>query len=355
MTRTSSRRATWLAASIVITLGLTACGAESADTSGTPAATGGEPLEITLASQPNEAGFTVWLAERLGYFADNGLKTEIMYGANGAALLGAGAAGDWQAGWIGSPPAITGYESFGLISVGTMMREDKNLKLVMRTEDLADSSPAEILTNMKIGTTSNSTWAQVLYGCAEHFGVDPADMEIVPLDPPAVRQALQAGEVQAGTTDSSGDFSLLNESDEFEVVCDGETAGISIIDPYIVTSAFLEEHPDAAAAYVEAVYRANEFIREDLDAALDHMLEYYEDAGIDGTRETAEFSMGFRDFLTLDEALEQMRDGTSEETLTATAQFFVDGGAYDEVPDLASNFETGLTVIEAAAELRASR
>lgn len=350
------KSAAGLTAGMALALAISACGSSVPEATVPGSDNGGAaPVEITLASQPNEGGFTLWLAQELGYFAENGLETDIIYAANGAALLGSGAAGDWQAGWIGSPPAITGYESFGLVSVGTMMREDRNLKLVMRAADLEERTAAEILSEEEIGTTTNSTWAQVLYACADHFGVDPTEMEIVPLDPPAVRQALQAEEVAAGTTDSSGDYPLLNETDDYEVVCDGEIAGVSIIDPYVVTPAFLEANPDAAAAYVEAVYRANEFIRDDIDAALEYMLEYYADAGIDGSPEAAAFSMSFRNFLTLEEALEQMRDGTSEETLTATAEFFVAGGAYDEVPDLASNFATGLEVIEAAAELRASR
>lgn len=338
---------------IAAVVGMTAaCSAGPAQTTNED---GTETLSISLASQPNEGGFTLWLAGELGYFADNGLDTEIIYAANGAALLGSGAAGDWQAGWIGSPPAITGYDKFGLITVGTLMREDKNLKLVVSKAELEKSTPAEILSNKKIGTTTNSTWSQVLYACAEHFGVDPKAMDIVPLDPPAVRQALQAGQVSAGTTDSSGDYDLLNATDEYEIVCDGEIAGASVIDPYIVTPKFASEHPEAAASFVEAVYRANEFINDNREEALEYMLEYYKDAGVKGTKESAEFSMSFRQFPTLAEALKDMQDGTTEKTLTATAEFFVEGGAYETVPDLAKDFAEGLPIIEAAAELRASR
>lgn len=346
----TSRRSRIAALGVVAALTLTgACSSDS----------GGEsdgPVKIALASPgPNEAGFPIWLAGELGYFEDNGIETEIMYAANGAALLGSGAAGDWQAGWLGSPPAITGYEKFGLVSVGVMMHEDKNLKLVMSKETLEGTTPAEVLNSAKVGTPPNSTFAQVLFACADHFGADSSTMEVVPLDPPAVRQALQAGEVSAGVTDSSGDYDLLNGSDDYEVVCDGETAGTSIIDPYVVTPDFLDENPEAAAGFVEAAYRANEFIQENPDEALEHMMDYYADAGIDGSKESAEFSMSFRQFPTLDEALAEMKDGTAEQTMRATAEFFVAGGAYEEVPDLEANFASGLTVIEAAAELRANK
>ncbi|WP_022898987.1 ABC transporter substrate-binding protein [Humibacter albus] len=310
---------------------------------------------ITLASQANEGGFPLWLAQKLGYFADNNLEVKITYAANGAALLGSGAAGDWQAGWIGSPPAITGYQKFGLITVGTEMHEDKNLKLVMPKSELAKSSPAEILKTGKVGTTTNSTWSQVLYACANKFGVDPSKLNIVPLDSPAVRQALIAGQIQAGTTDSSGDYDLLKGSDKFKIVCNGAQAGISIIDPYVVTPKFANSNPKAAAGFTEAVYRANEYIDAHHSKALDYMQDYYADAGIKGTKAAAEFSMSFRQFPTLDEALKQMKDGSTEKTLKATGQFFVDGGLYKSLPDLSKDIATGLPILKAAQKIHEGR
>ena len=64
------------------------------------------PVQITAMSQANEAGFPLWLANKLGYLKDNGVQVKIQYFPNGGAALASGAAGDWQAGWIGAPPAI---------------------------------------------------------------------------------------------------------------------------------------------------------------------------------------------------------------------------------------------------------
>ena len=76
-----------------------------------------------------------------------------------------------------------------------MMKEDRNIKLVMRKEALKGSTPAEVLSSKPIGTVPNSTWSQVLFACAKHFNVEPGKMKIVPLDPPVTRQALQSGDV----------------------------------------------------------------------------------------------------------------------------------------------------------------
>ena len=310
------------------------------------------PATIVLQSQANEAGFPLWLAQRLGYFRDAALDVKIQYFANGGAALASGAAGEWQAGWTGSPPSITGWAKFGLIPVGTMMKEDRNIKLVMRKDALKNATPADVLKSKPIGTVPNSTWSQVLYACARHFDVSPQAMKIVPLDPPVTRQALRSGDVASGTTDSSPDYDLVNDKANFEVVCDGAIGKTSVIDPYIVTPRFAKEDPAAAARFVEAAYRANEFIRRNPEDAVKYLLEYYKDAGIDGSEAKARYTLSQRDFQTLDEALADMRNGTTEKTLRGTAEVFVAGGSYDKVPDLASAVKAGLPILEAAKALR---
>ncbi len=312
----------------------------------------GAPVKIVAISQANEAGFPLWLAKKMNYFANNGLDVTIKYFPNGGAALASGAAGDWQAGWIGSPPAITGWAKFGLTPVGTMMKEDRNIKLIMRKEALKGSSPAKVLTTGKIGSVPNSTWSQVLFACAKHFKVDPTKMKVVPLEPPVTRQSLRSGEVAAGTTDSSPDIDLDNDMANFAVVCDGAVAGTSVIDPWVVTRKFASENPAAAARFVEAAFRASEQIMKDRQQAVKLLLDFYKDVGLDGDEKKARYTLGYRDYQTLDQALADARQGASEKALTETAQVFVAGGAYDKVPDLKGAVAAGLPILEAAKKLR---
>ena len=310
------------------------------------------PVRVVMISQANDAGFPIWLAKKLDYFAQNGIDAKIQYFPNGGAALASGAAGDWQAGWIGAPPAITGWAKFGLIPVGTMMKEDRNIKLIMRKDALKGSKPADVLATKPIGSVPNSTWAQVLFACAKHFHVDPMKMKVVPLDPPVTRQSLRSGEVASGMTDSSPDIDLVNDKANFEVVCDGKVAGTSVIDPWVVTKKFAAENPAAAARFAEAAFRADEAIMKDREQAVKWLLEYYKDAGIDGNEAKARYTLAYRDYQTLDQALADMQSGASEKVLTETAQVFVAGGAYDKVPDLKSAMKAGLPIIEAAKKLR---
>jgi ABC-type nitrate/sulfonate/bicarbonate transport system substrate-binding protein len=177
-------------------------------------------------------------------------------------------------------------------------------------------------------------------------------MKVVPLEPPVTRQSLRSGEVAAGTTDSSPDIDLVNDKVNFEVVCDGAVAKTSVIDPWIVTKKFAAENPAAAARFVEAGFRASELIMKDREKAVQYLLEYYKDVGIDGSEAKARYTLAYRDYQTLDEALADMQSGASEKALTDTAQVFVTGGAYDRVPDLKSAMKSALPILEAAKKLR---
>jgi ABC-type nitrate/sulfonate/bicarbonate transport system substrate-binding protein len=307
---------------------------------------------ITLTSQANETGFTLWLANKLGYFKENHLDVQIQYAANGAAALASGSAGDWQAGWTGGPPALTGYDTWGLIPVGSQLEEAQNLRLFIRADALKGSSAKKVLESQKVATVANSTSSQALYACAAKLGVDNSKMSIIPLDPPSIVSAIESGQVAAGVAFSSPNYPLQKDSKEYVQVCNGKEAGISIVDPYIVTPKFAKENPKAAARYINAVYKANEYIVAHPAKVLDEMVEFYSAAGITGGKDQAKVAIADRQWLTLDQALKQMENGATEKSLTATAQFFVDSGAYKKMPDVEGAIAEGLKILKAADALR---
>ncbi|MGH1464857.1 MAG: ABC transporter substrate-binding protein [Cognatishimia sp.] len=309
---------------------------------------------INLNSQPNEAGFPMWLAEHLGYYEDNGITVDIEYFPNGGAALATGATGQWQAGWTGGPPAVSGWEKFDLISIAAMQKESQNLKLVMRNDAMEGMTPGEALAKTKVGTVPNSTWSQVLYACAEKLGVaDPQALDVVPLSPPVTIQSLQNGDLGAGTTAASADLVLINDPDTYTMVCDGKMAGADIIAPWIVTKRFWNDDPKSAAAFVEAAFRANEYISNtDPAKVVEHVLAYYNATGIEGDAVKAEYAMRMRDWVSLDEAIADTKSGYTTNVLTGAAEVLVSGGARDDVPDFAPMQPLALEILMAAQALR---
>jgi len=335
---------------VAAVLGAAACGDGGG---GSTTASSSGLTKVTLSSLTDDTAMPMWLANKLGYFKDNGLEVTYQYSANGAAALPAGLAGDWQAGWIGAPPALTGWTKWGLVSF-PHIKEDRNLKLLMRNDALKGSSPAEVLRTKKVGTGANSTFQNLLFACAVHFGVNPKELNVVPLDPAQVRQALQANEIAAGTGAAAADFDLVQDSEHYTKVCDGTLSGASFISNYMVTPKFVKENPEAAAKFVDAVYRANEYVNDHPDEAIKYMVEFDNEVGLKTNEARAAYTMKSREWVNLNQAISDMSDQTSEKTLTQLSDFFVQVGVYKsgDKPDISALTKQGLGVLQSAKKFR---
>lgn len=342
MTRIPRRLTATLAASALVALA--SCG--SGEEAGAPSDDG--TTSITAASQPNTTGFPIWLAQKLGYYEDEKLDVSIKYYASGPPEIEGGLAGDWQAGYVGAPPALTA-DKWGLLTAGVEINEGRNQIMMMRKKDLAGKSPAEALRGGSALVAVNTTSEQTLFACLDHLGVPVDEVQEIPTDPAAVVQSFTTGQGTAAMTWTEPALELLDNPDLTQV-CDGEEAGVDIYSVYVVTPKFWEVNPDGAAAWLRAVYRANDFIVHHREKALDHLLEYFKEIGFDGDRADAEIDLDIRDWIGLDKSIAWYQDGTAAKALGATADFLVDKGAFESRPDIDAIVEKGLEVAQRAAD-----
>ena len=161
------------------------------------------------------------------------------------------------------------------------------------------------------------------------------------------------GTGSTGTTAASSDIVLAKDPDNYTKICDGKIAGANIIAPWIVTKTFWDADPKAAAAFVEAAFRANEYINAtDPGKAVEHVPEYYNDTGIEGDAEKAAYAMEMRDWVTLEEAIGDVKSGLTNDPLTGAAEILVQSGARDSVPDFGQMQPLALEILEAAKAMR---
>lgn len=255
--------------------------------------------------------------------------------------------------WTGGPPGISSAHSWGAIVPGVLIEEGPNHEMFMRVEDLESSEPADILRDGTVLVSVNSVAHLTMLACAEHFGVPAEEVDFVPLDGAETIQAFTSGEGDVAMAWSPPSVRLINDPEErFESVCSAEMSGNKIYSLYMVHPDFWEADPDLTAAWLSAVYQANEWINENPDEALQHMLSYYEDIGNEGGEESAKIELDRRNFYSLEQNLDAFENGEFDEVVGTMAQFFVDAGAWAEMPDVAGIAETGREVAEAAQALR---
>ena len=182
---------------------------------------------------------------------------------------------------------------------------------------------------------------------------DAGEIDFVPLDGPGTIQAFLAGEGDVAMAWSPPSVSLITDPEQrFESVCSAERSGNKIYSLYMVHPDYWDSDPDDAAKWLSAVYRANEWINENPDEALAYMLEFYDDIGNEGGEVSAQIELDRRNFYSLDQAITAFTDGEFEDVVGIMANFFVDAGAWSEMPDVAAIAAAGRQVAEAASNTR---
>ncbi|MGF2949053.1 ABC transporter substrate-binding protein [Microbacterium alcoholitolerans] len=316
--------------------GCTAGGAE-------PGAEERDPIRLT--TMPAPSGFPVWLAGELGFYEENGLDVqEMSYFPSGAPMLEAGLAGEWDAGYIGGPPAIVGGARWGMITGGVEAEESGIHAIYQRAGAGADD-----LAGGTALLATGSTGHQVLEACLEENGTSLDEMQAVSLEMPNIVSTFERGE---GDLAQVWDPFLVRMDEQFERLCSGDELGVDVFVVYQLHPDFVESNRDAAVRWLEAVYRANEMMSTDVDEVMPLIREFLDEQGVEIDDPSLELAISGRNWMSLEEAAELNNSGGTEDGLRATAEFLSSIGNLDEVPEF-DFIDTEL--LNEALEYRASK
>jgi ABC-type nitrate/sulfonate/bicarbonate transport system substrate-binding protein len=284
---------------IVVGLALVAagCGDDGGDEEGSSGAdAGGEPLEITVGHIPPFTAFT-WpfiIANAEGWFAEEGITVDPVYGFDGAPLLAGGQID--VLGHTAGEGLVAAQQGTDAIAFGPLSGHVTDGLLV--TPDITDIADLE-------GTTlrtsnANATDEFVLERLLEENGVDLGSVSFLPVeDDGAALAQLAAGQIDGGMFDQG----ILNQANNGEI----EGAAVLVEPPdfgsypwgaWQTTRTFAEAHPDEMAGFMRAILRAVEFIRDPAneDAVIAAVVAEDESLDEEGVANTYEAARSFGDF-----------------------------------------------------------
>lgn len=305
------------------------------------------PDIVDVAIQPTATGFPLWLAEKQGFYKDNEIDVAFEYYSDGAAMSESGVTGAWEAGALGSPPAITSSDKWDLRVVGPNAEEAKAQVMWARAADLQGKKPQEALQGANVMVTINSTQHYALLECMSSFGLED-DFKPLSVEADTIPDAFSSGEGTAAMTWPPFDEKFINNSD-YVHVCDGAQADIQIYNMLAVTPSLAEEHPDQAAGFVRAAYQANDFIAQNPAKAATMLQSFYKENGIETTVESARRELDARVWPSLDDAIALYENGDMASALQDLSDTFVELGAFQEDPDIDALIENGQPVLDDAA------
>jgi NitT/TauT family transport system substrate-binding protein len=271
------KRTSTAALALAISASLGACGADEATS---PEESNGQTA-VTVSLIPTASFFPIYVAQEEGFFEEEGLTVDVQVASNAAAVVPSVLNGQIQFGTAATPPFLVAYAK------GLPVRAVVNAAGVAATDEEdtgafvvpVDSSLQSIeeLPGMTVATNQLGSSPHVAAVAAlSDAGVEPDQVNFVPMPFPDMRGALEQGQVDAV---------LYVEPFMTEVLEAGVGRSISPLytpayaagatNTLVFTSQdYIEENPDVVAAFARAVSKANALVAEDPQVLRDALVEY---------------------------------------------------------------------------------
>lgn len=235
-----------------------------ADTHATLAA---DPIPVSVAISNSSSDVPIFIAEKKGYFAEEGLAVTTIPFDSGAKMMAPMGAGELD---VGSGSATAGLYnavargiSIKIVSGNGNAPPGYGHNILLVRKGLVDSgrfkTPAD-LKGMKIALTSpGASSTSTLNEELKKFGLKFSDIEPVYLGYPDHVLALANGRVDAGLTAEPAASQAVEAGSAVRIVSD------DVIDPYheasvlLMSGIFTQQHPDAAKRFMRAFVKAVRF------------------------------------------------------------------------------------------------
>lgn len=346
-TRTRKSRLALAALAVVTllaaTLAAAACGgSDSGSTTASPSAAGA-PAELRIGYQFIPNGDLIvkdqgWLEEALPDTKITWIKFD-----SGANVNTAMIAGSIDIGLAGSSPVAAGLSMPMNIAYKVPWIHD----VIGAAESLVVSNDSGIkdfagLKGKKIGTPFGSTAHYSLLAALELNSVNPQEVDIVNLEPPAILAAWQRGDIDGAYVWNPTLADLKKNGTTLITSADLAKEGKLTADLAIVTNTFADQYPEAVQIWVEQQDRAVKLYSSDPQAAAASVGNQ-----LNITAEVALTQM--KDLIYLDASQQASADylgtpdapGKLADNLESASQFLKTQGSVESVPPLAT-FQAGL-------------
>jgi len=151
---------------------------------------------LTLATSRSPLSLPIYLADAAGFFAAEGLNVKLLDCVGGHRCLKLVLDGQADAGTAGDTPIVfNSFQTNDFVVIATLSSTVDDLKLYARTD--ARVSRARDLAGRKVGAVVGAASQFFLDSFLMFHGVDPRSVQVVPMQPEGMFEALQSRQVDA--------------------------------------------------------------------------------------------------------------------------------------------------------------
>ncbi len=268
---------------VVTTMGLSACGS-TASTAEAGDAASEETSELTLKviATPAPASCSqVAVAEKLGYFEEEGVNVEIEYVTNLSDMASIIAGGGCDA----------AFNSF--YTVMTWLDAGLDVKIIAANNDMGGTQAAAIRADIPIADASDLqevTWGIVpgaevnvaIMRMCQEYGLDYKALKTVEVQPADQLSAFESGDIDiiacwepwlAKAENMGGRFLLSGAKADITGSSEVDVEWLKLFETTVVPSSAAENKKEALGAMLRAVSRAEEYINSNRDEAVEIVAE----------------------------------------------------------------------------------
>jgi len=232
-------------------------------------AAGPKPTEITVAYLERWPTPSQFAQAKKIFDGALGLRVNWVPFANGNEVNAAIAAGEVQIAYSQEHllflAGITDGLDLNMVAIAVSYPENDNC-IVHKDVKITRADAAQ-LEGRKIAVRTGSVSHYRMLKMLDHLGVDPVNVEIVPMpDDTASAYALQNGYVAMACASGSALQSMLDSGRPLMTGVELEAIGLRLFDVVAVPASFANEHPEIVQAFVDVTEAANSQWKKNPDA-----------------------------------------------------------------------------------------
>lgn len=284
-----------------------------------------EEKTVNVAYMPNYGSlWAVMTGIEKGYFAQEGLKINLVEFADGPTIIAAMESGSIDVGYIGQGAhklCINGRASiFALshISNGDMLIGGKDIKSV------------EDLKGKKVAYSSGTSSEDILINSLKAANMTLKDIEAFDMDASAIVNAMLSGGVDACATWSPNSLKILEQDKEATKLTDNMTFADTTVSlaSWIVMPSYLKENRETVEKFTKALFMAMDYAAEENHEEVAKWVAKQ----VAGDFEQVYAQRGDAKWLSGKEVAQGAQDGTVEKYYALQKKTFQDAGAVEVDP-----------------------
>lgn len=208
----------------------------------------------------------LFIAERAGYFEEQGIAIETTSFQTGISLAQALTGGSLDVGVMGA--VVANFPAKGQGKLFVLNNQQVDIHQIWAAPD-SGIETVDDLAGKTIATTSGTASDLVLQVALDKAGLTRDDVEVVNLDMPSVANAFVTGAVDAASLWSPFDQQVAEHMPDATLVATAAELDSPISGGWVASNAFYEEHPDLVMGMVRAWQSANTDLVSDPDGSFD--------------------------------------------------------------------------------------